>query len=189
MSLADLVVLAARMLCIAVIVMCFQAAMTAFQRRKAKIQNGWRYLTPGPIMWIALMGGLLLTGVFTLVSFSPSARDSTVLTAAIFFNLVTLTLAYSIFAEEVRWNDTRIERRTFFLQRRTITWHELAAVGVELSGYWWVSGYEGLRLRFTDYNHGFRELIAKIAENLPPEGPPPQVAEAMREVLVPVRAG
>ena len=66
------------------------------------------------------------------------------------FNLVTMALAYTIIVEEVRWNDTRIERRTLLFERRSITWHELTDVGFEPSGYWWVSGYEGKRIRFLD---------------------------------------
>jgi hypothetical protein len=179
----DLIMLV-RMLAIGVIVMCFQAAMTGFQRRRGKAHEGWRYLTPAPIVWIALVGGAALTTIFTLVAIGGGERASGLSGLAIFFNLATLVLAYSIFAEQVRWNETHIERRTILFQTRSITWHELASVGYEPTGYWWVRGFDGPRIRFSPQTHGFDELMLKIVDNLPPDGPPPEIASALNAVLV-----
>ena len=47
--------------------MAVTALCVCFQRRRASRHGEWRYLTPGPYVWLALFAGLLITGVATLV--------------------------------------------------------------------------------------------------------------------------
>jgi hypothetical protein len=66
-----------------------------------------------------------------------------------------------------------------------MTWHQLAALGFERStGYWWISAYDGPKIRFSPYNNGFRELVTKILENLPRDLPPAETVTALEAILV-----
>ena len=53
-----------------------------------------------------------------------------------------------------------------------MSWHELARVGVEWTGYLWISSFEGPRLRFSPYDNGFDELVMTINHHLPTDLPP-----------------
>lgn len=163
-------------------------------RRRARDRDGWRYLTPGPMMWIAVVLGALATAFFCLLYFGGSSRPDAdtqmkwVLGLAAAFDLMTMAIAYTIIVEEVRWNDTHLERRTFLFGKLRMSWHELAAFGFEpASGYWWVRGFERPRIRFSPYCNGFHELCAKIVEHMPTNLPPADIALVL-EHAIPARA-
>jgi hypothetical protein len=166
------------------------ALLRMLQHRRAHARDGWRHLTPGPMMWFALICNLLVGGVLLYMYLFVGSRrwdaDQQMvvlryLTAA--FNALSLLLAYSMIAEEVRWNEKRIERRTLFLRRRGMSWHQLAAMGREYE-YWWVSAFDGPRIRFSLYSNGVSELLAEIRRHLPLDEPPTANVTAARPVFV-----
>lgn len=149
------------------------ALCDTLQRRRAVRHNGWRYLTPGPMFWLGVFCGVLLTAMFTLVSLSSQGTLFIVVLAGA-FNLMTVVTILVTIREEVRWNETHLERRTVSGEVRRIAWSELAAFGYEATGYHWVSGYQRPRIRFQSYSNGFPDLMAMIAAHLPKDGPPPE---------------
>jgi hypothetical protein len=165
--------------------------LRALQRRSGRLVNGWHYLTPGPTIWVALVGGFLCSGGFSYIYFfigsaRPDAADQmrSLFYLTVAFNLGTLACAYATVAEEIRWNDKGIERRTYLFQRRSITWHQLAAAGFEAySGYWWVSAFDGPRIRFSPYYNGFVELMRKVLDTLPTDHPPTADVTSLNAVL------
>jgi len=176
------------LLVIAAAVMTMQALFCRLQRRNASIRDGWRYLTPGPMVWTGLVLGIALTGLLSYVYlFVGSARPDAefqmkvLLGLTVSFNLVTILIAYSTVVEEVRWNETEIQRRTWLFSRRAMTWPQLAAFSIEMSGYWWIRSYHGPKIRFSPYSNGFDQLVRKIADNLPTD-PPPAEAELIGQV-------
>jgi hypothetical protein len=182
-----------KFLLISAVVSMVLALCRLLQRRKATVRNGWRYLTPGPTTWIGLPLNFGFAALLSYVYlFVGSARADAafqmamLLFLAVSFNLIAIFIAYMTIAEEVRWNDLCVRRRTVFFETRIITWHQLAMLGSEGSGYWWIKAYNGPKLRFSPYNNGFRELLAKILENLPTNLPP--VEAEMERTAVVVRA-
>ena len=176
------------LLVIAAAVMTVQALLCRLQRRNASIRDGWRYLTPGPMVWTGLVLGIALTGLLSYVYlFVGSARPDAefqmkvLLGLTVSFNLVTILIAYSTVVEEVRWNETEIQRRTWLFSRRAMTWPQLAAFSIEMSGYWWIRSYHGPKIRFSPYSNGFDQLVRKIADNLPTDLPPAE-AELIGQV-------
>ena len=176
------------LLVIAAAVMTVQALLGRLQRRNASIRDGWRYLTPGPMVWTGLVLGIALTGLLSYVYlFVGSARPDAefqmkvLLGLTVSFNLVTILIAYSTVVEEVRWNETEIQRRTWLFSRRAMTWPQLAAFSIEMSGYWWIRSYHGPKIRFSPYSNGFDQLVRKIADNLPTDLPPAE-AELIGQV-------
>lgn len=164
----------------------------SFHRHKAAKYAGWRCMTPGPMMWCAAIGGFVLTAVLWYIYLFVGSdradadfqmRDLCYL--LIGFNLPTLAIAYQMVAEEVRWNARFIERRLWPFKRRSMAWHQLARLGHEPWGYWWISGYEGPKIRFSSYYNGFAELIAKIRKEIPSDLPP---AASAALAAIPVRA-
>ena len=152
--------------------MAVTALCVCFQRRRASRHGEWRYLTPGPYVWLALFSGLLITAVATLVVWGERVdRTSGVLFTSAFAGL-TLFLAASALIEQVRWNGERIERRALSGRTVLMSWHELARVGAEWTGYLWISSFEGPRLRFSPYDNGFDELVMTINHHLPTDLPP-----------------
>ena len=131
---------------------------------------------------MALTGAVLIVGEpeRSLPSFEFQMKMLLALTVS--FNLITLLIAYSTVVEEVRWNETGIQRRTWLFSRRAMAWRQLAAFGVEMSGYWWIRSYDGPKIRFSPYSNGFDQLVRKIADNLPTDLPPAEadlIAEAV----------
>lgn len=177
------------------IIGCFVAAIFslgfALQRRRAHVANGWRYLTPGPLMWFAVVGGALICALLVYMYFfvgsaRSDAADEMSLTRylAMAFSLSTALVAYFMAAEEVRWNDKGIERRTILWHRRSITWHQLARGGIEPStGYWWVSSFDGPRIRFSPYYNGFVDLLRTIRERMPRDQPPTANVTSLETVI------
>jgi len=164
----------------------------SFHRHKAAKYAGWRCMTPGPMMWCAVIGGFVLTAVLWYIYLFVGSdradadfqmRDLCYL--LIGFNLPTLAIAYQMVAEEVRWNARFIERRLWPFKRRSMAWHQLARLGHEPWGCWWISGYEGPKIRFSSYYNGFAELIAKIRKEIPSDLPP---AASAALAAIPVRA-
>jgi len=177
------------LLVIALVVMTVQALLYRLQRRKAAVRNGWRYLTPGPMVWTGLVLGVAMTGLFSYVYlFVGSARADAefqmkmLLALTVAFNILTILIAYSTVVEEVRWNATEIQRRTWLFSRRAMNWPQLAAFGVEMSGYWWIRTYDGPKIRFSPYSNGFDQLVRQVADNLPTDLPPAE-AELIGQVL------
>jgi hypothetical protein len=177
------------LLVIAAAVMTVQALLCRLQRRNASIRDGWRYLTPGPMVWTGLVLSIGLTGLLSYVYlFVGSARPDAefqmkmLLGLTVSFNLVTILIAYSTVVEEVRWNETEIQRRTWLFSRRAMTWPQLAAFSIEMSGYWWIRSYHGPKIRFSPYSNGFDQLVRKIADNLPTDLPPAE-AELIGQVV------
>jgi len=155
------------------------------RRRRAEVQNGWRYLRPGAVAWIGLPLNLGFTGLLTYCYvFVGSARaDAEFQMLMLFllcvgFSLITIHIAYTTAVERVRWNETHIERRTLFFETRSMSWHELARFGEEPSGYLWVASYHGPKIRFSPYSNGVGELIAKAVRHLPTDLPPADYAIA-----------
>lgn len=159
--------------------MMLVALSTCFQRRRAQRNGGWSYLTPGPFSWLGMVSGVVLSAVMTLVA---AAGKAPVPIAALFV-LATLALALHIIIERVRWNGQRIERRTMFLQERRLSWNELSHLGVELTGYYWISGVGGPRIRFSPYDNGFDQLMAKVARHLPDDAPPAEMVPQLELAL------
>jgi hypothetical protein len=147
--------------------------------RRAQVHDGWRYLGPGAVVWMALPLSLGLTGVLTYCYlFVGSARADAesqmrmLFLLCVVFNLITIHFVYTIAVERVRWNETHIERRTLFFETRSMCWHELAQFGKEPRGYLWIASYDGPKIRFSPYSHGVGELIAKVIRHLPTDLPP-----------------
>ncbi|KRE16169.1 hypothetical protein ASE66_10460 [Bosea sp. Root483D1] len=152
--------------------MAVTALCVCLQRRRARRHGEWKYLTPGPYFWLGLFAGLLITAVATLVVWGERVdRTSGLLFTGAFAGL-TLFLAAQALVEQVRWNSQRIERRTITGRTITMSWHELARIGVEWTGYLWISSFEGPRLRFSTYDNGFDELVLTIQHHLPTDLPP-----------------
>jgi hypothetical protein len=148
------------------------ALCDGLQRRRADRRDGWRTLTPGPWLWLGLVCGILLTAVFTLVAMSN--RSTTGLIAlAVFFNFLTVAIAYTTLVEDVRWNDDWIERRTLTRKIRRMAWTELAHRGFEATGYRWISSQDGTRIRYQDSCNGVDELEAMIRMHWQGGAPPP----------------
>lgn len=162
------------------------ALCTCFQRRRAQRRGGWSYLTPGPYFWFGLASGLIVTAVATLVVASGRVARGSGLMFTSFFGGITLLLAAQALIEQVRWNRHRVERRTIFGRTITIGWFELARAGAELSGYIWISTFDGPRLRISPYDNGFDQLMYKIQRHLPRNGPPEE--EELAELPVPAFA-
>lgn len=165
--------------------MMLVALCTSFQRRRAQRSGGWRYLTPGPFSWLGMVCGVILSAVGTLVAAAGKAP----VPIAAFFVLVTLVLALHIIIERVRWNGERIERRTMFLQERCLSWCELSQFGVEPTGYCWISGFAGPRIRFSPYDNGFDQLVAKVRRHLPDDMPPAEGVSNTVHALALVKSG
>jgi hypothetical protein len=165
--------------------------LISIQRRSSARHKGWRYLTPGPMVWCAFGGGFLMTCLLCYIYFfvgnlRPDAdfQMKILFWLIVYFNLSTVAMAYAIVADEVRWNDSYIERRTLLFKRRTMSWPQLAALGYEPWGYWWISAYDGPRIRFSPYSNGFAELIAKVRRELPPSLPPGALSVALEGITV-----
>ncbi len=123
---------------IATVVFGVNVILVTLQGKTARYRDGWHRLTPGPMMWTAVIGGALLTFFFCYIYFfvgstRPDAETQMnwLLGLLVAFDLMTMIVAYSIVADEVRWNETRIERRTFLFGRRSMSWNELAEIGIE----------------------------------------------------------
>ncbi len=164
--------------------MMMVALCTCFQRRRAQRSGGWSYLTPGPFSWLGMVSGVVVSAVGTLVAAAGKAP----VPIAAFFVLVTLVLALHIIIERVRWNGERIERRTMFLQERSLSWNELSQFGVELTGYYWISGFGGPRIRFSPYDNGFDQLMAKVARHLPDDAPPAETVPKLDFALARIKS-
>ncbi|MCV9935697.1 hypothetical protein OIU35_04920 [Boseaceae bacterium BT-24-1] len=152
--------------------MAVTALCVCLQRRRARRHGEWKYLTPGPYFWLGLFAGLLITAVATLVVAAGRVERTSGLLFTSFFAALTLFLAVQAMIEQVRWNDQRIERRTITGRTISLSWHELARIGVEWTGYLWISSFEGPRLRFSTYDNGFDELGETIRDHLPTDLPP-----------------
>ncbi|WID97931.1 hypothetical protein QO058_06685 [Bosea vestrisii] len=166
--------------------MALTALCVCLQRRRARRHGEWKYLTPGPYFWLGLFAGLLITAVATLVVAAGRVERSSGLLFTSAFAGITLFLAAQALIEQVRWNGQRIERRTITGRVISLSWHELARFGEEVTGYLWIASFAGPRLRFSTYDNGFDELILTIHQHLPTDLPPaspelggePMLAEA-----------
>lgn len=160
--------------------MAVTALCVCLQRRRARRHGEWRYLTPGPYFWLGLFAGLLITAIATLVVAGGRVERTSGLLFTSAFAGVTLFLAAQAMVEQVRWNGHRIERRTILGRTIAMSWYELSRIGVEWTGYLWISSFEGPRLRFSTYDNGFDELALTIQRHLPTELPPasPELAAA-----------
>lgn len=154
------------------------------------MKQGWFYLRPGYVHLIAVVLGLALSMVLNyMYFFVGSARVDAerqmdmLFWLCLFFNGGTMIAAYVTSIEQVRWNDTFIERRTVFFERRSMSWHELARFGQEPSEYLWISSFDGPRIRFSPYDSGVGDLIRKILEHLPPDTPAADQAAAEAAAL------
>ena len=164
---------------------CALMALAAcFQRRRAQRRCGWSYLTPGPFYWFGLVCGVVISALATLLA----AGGRVPVPLAAFFVLATLALALQTIAERVRWNNTRIERRTVFMQKRQISWNELSRWGVEWTGYLWIASFEGPPIRFSTYDNGFDQLMAKVLRHLPDDSPPAETVPKRDLVLALVKS-
>jgi hypothetical protein len=152
--------------------MAVTALCVCLQRRRARRHGEWRYLTPGPYFWLGLFAGLLITAVATLVVAGGRVERSSGLLFTSAFAGITLFLAIQALVEQVRWNSQRIERRTITGRMIAMSWHELSRIGVEWTGYLWISSFEGPRLRVSTYDNGFDELALMIQHHLPTDLPP-----------------
>jgi hypothetical protein len=178
-------------LLISAVAMVVLALCRLLQRSTATVRNGWRYLTPGPVTWIGMALNFSFAALLSYIYlFVGSARAdaafqlTVLLILAVVFNLIAIFIAYTTIAEEVSWNDLCVRRRTLVFEMRMITWHQLARLGSEPSGYWWITAYDGPKIRFSPYNNGFSELLAKIIENLPANLPPAETEMVRAAVLV-----
>lgn len=152
--------------------MAVTALCVCLQRRRARRHGEWRYLTPGPYFWLGLFAGLLITAVATLVVWGERVDRTSGLLFTNAFAGMTLFLAAQAMVEQVRWNDQRIERRTITGRTIAMSWYELSRIGVEWTGYLWISAFDGPRLRFSPYDNGFDELVLTIRRHLPTDLPP-----------------
>ena len=152
--------------------MAVTALCVCLQRRRAKRHGEWKYLTPGPYFWLGLFCGLLITAVATLVVAGGRVERSSGLLFTSAFAGMTLFLTVQALVEHVRWNSQRIERRTLLGRTVSLSWHALARIGVEWTGYLWISSFEGPRLRVSTYDNGFDELALTIQRHLPTDLPP-----------------
>jgi hypothetical protein len=148
------------------------ALCVGLQRRRAARRDGWRTLTPGPWLWLGLVSGLLLAALFTLVAMSTRSTPS-LIGLAVFSNGLTGAIVYTTLAEDVRWNEDWIERRTLLFETRRMAWTDLAHRGFEASGYRWIRSQDGLRIRYQNSCNGVDELEAMIREHWRGGGPPP----------------
>jgi hypothetical protein len=172
---------------VALFIPLFSALMAlaaCFQRRRAQRRGGWNYLTPGPFYWFGLACGIVISAVATLVAAGGQAP----VPVAVFFVLVTLALALQTIIERVRWNNTRIERRTVFMRERQMSWNELSRCGVEWTGYLWIASFDGPPIRFSTYDNGFDQLMAKVESHLPDDSPPAETVPKQKLVLALARS-
>jgi hypothetical protein len=160
------------------------ALASCFQRRRAQRSGDWNYLTPGPFFWFGLVAGVIVSAVLTLAAAAGKAPVS----IAVFFVLVTLLLAFQTITERVRWNGKRIERRTMFLQQRQLSWNELSRFGVEWTGYVWIASFDGPKIRFSPYDNGFDQLVAKVRRHLPGDSPPAETVPKTELALALVKS-
>ena len=163
----------------------FRLLFRSTWQSRPQVGDGWQVLVPGPTTWVALSLNLGLTLLLTYVYlFVGSARADaetqmrTLLILCVVFNLITAGVAYTIVAERVRWNDERIERRTLLFRTRSLAWDDLARFGDEATGYLWVEGVSGKRIRFSPTHKGIRDLIGKVLQHLPHDMPPVDQAVA-----------
>lgn len=168
----------------------FRMLVRATWQAKGDVADGWTMLVPGMTTWMALSLNLSLTVFLTsvylaLASTEPDAdvRMRTLLVLCIVFNAITALIAYATVVERVRWNDRLIERRTLLFRTRSLRWDDLARLGDEITGYIWVEGREGPRIRFSSTHKGIRDLIAKVLEHLPEDMPAPDQAVARTALL------
>lgn len=167
--------------------MAMTALCVCLQRRRARRHGEWRYLTPGPYFWFGLFAGLLITAVATLVVAGGHVERASGLLFTSAFAGITLFLAMQALVEQVRWTSQRIERRTILGRTITMSWHELARIGVEWNGYLWISSFEGPRLRVSTYDNGFDELALAIQHHLPTDLPPASPELSAEPVLAEAR--
>jgi hypothetical protein len=169
--------------------------MVDIARKRARFRDGWYYLTPGPAVWIAVVLGAVATAFFCFIYLvmgnarpDASVQMKWLLGMAVAFDIVTVCIAYVTIVEDVRWNDSYLERRTLGFGQLRMSWHELSAFGYEAAtGYWWVSAHGGPRVRFSPYSNGFPQLCAKIIEHFPMNLPPAD-RDLVLEHAVPARA-
>lgn len=167
--------------------MAVTALCVCLQRRRAWRHGEWKYLTPGPYFWLGLFAGLLITAVATLVVAAGRVERTSGLLFTSAFAGITLFLAIQALVEQVRWSSQRIDRRTILGRTITMSWFELARIGVEWTGYLWISSFEGPRLRFSTYDNGFDELALTIQRHLPTDLPPASPELAAEPMLAKAR--
>lgn len=167
----------------------FMSSRFAFSKR-AQFKDGWYYLRASMLHLIVVILGAAMTGFMSYLylfvgSALPDAEWQMTLTfwMGVSFNLMTILCAYSIIVEQVRWNKTHIECRDLLLKRYSMSWYELAHFGQTNSGDYWISSYDGPRIRFSPYQSGVADLIMKILEHLPPDTPAADQAAAEAAAL------
>lgn len=163
----------------------FRMLFRATWQAKGDEADGWTTLVPGVTTWMALSLNLSLTVFLTSLYLALASteldadiRMRTLLILCIVFNAITGLIAYATIVERVRWNDRLIERRTLLFRTRSLAWDDLARFGDEITGYVWVEGTEGPRIRFSSSQKGIRDLIAKVLHHLPADMPPADQAVA-----------
>jgi hypothetical protein len=147
-----------------------------FRRRQGRVVDGWHYLTPGPMEWVALMLGAGLSLLFLYIyHFVGSARADAAFQMQVLkwlivaFSFLTALVGFYAFVMSTRWNDERIERFMPFRSPHTILLRDVVSVRHETwSDCLLIEDAAGKRLRVSVYQNGAAALARKLTgENEP----------------------
>ena len=147
-----------------------------FRRRQSRVVDGWHYLTPGPMEWVALILGAGLSLLMLYIyHFVGSARADAAFQMQVLkwlivaFSSVTALVGFYSFVMSTRWNDERIERFMPFRSPHTILLRDVVIVRHEgWSDCLLIEDASGKRLRLSIYQNGTESLARKLTgENEP----------------------
>jgi len=145
-------------------------ALALLQKRDPRLREGWRYLSPSAMEWLALVMSFALTVLFLWVYyFVGSARadaESQMFALKLLiagFGAGTGAVFFTSFASEVRWNDDCIEQRRPFGATRTIKLSDIVAGGLNpWTHAIWIAASDGTVIRFSSYANGAEALARTI---------------------------
>lgn len=155
-------------------------ALSALQKPDARVREGWHYLTPGAMEWVALVGAFTLTALMLWVyHFVGSARADAATQMLILKFLIGAFAAgtgiafFTSFAYELRWNDRSIEQRRLLFGTKTLRFADVVAGGTSpLTQAIWVAAADGTVIRFSPYANGAQSLARMIFKPEPDEPTP-----------------
>ncbi len=141
-----------------------------FRRRQSRVVDGWHYLTPGPMEWVALVLGAGLSLLFLYIyHFVGSARADAAFQMQVLkwlivaFSSLTALVGFYSFMLSTRWNDERIERFMPFRSPHTILLRDVVSVRHEVwSDCLLIEDAAGKRLRVSVYQNGAVSLARKL---------------------------
>lgn len=154
-------------------------AVVLFQRRKGKSREGWHYLTPGLMEWMAVilsfsLAALLLYVYYFVGSERPDAdmQMQVVSWMSIVFAVGGVVCFYFSFLASTRWNDQRIEYLVPFRSPQTILFRYITDVHYERwSESFVIEDEDGQRIRIPTFRNGVEALMQTIGQGAKPAVP------------------